>query len=225
MSNPKIVKRYANRKLYDTERSCYVTLDEIAQMVKDGEEVQVLDNKTKEDLTAVTLAQILVEEEKRVAKMPLKLLRSIIQSSNEALGDFYQKRVADPAKHLRDDVEKRVESIRDDVEKRVESLFRRDEKADQKPEGPATSADETPGDGGDAETPAAAAEEGGPVRAFVASTSEAFENWQKRIDDQVRDSITAMTHLTHARSDFERLQKRVEELEARLAALSGSDQG
>ena len=58
---PKVIKRYANRKLYDTERSCYVTLDEISQMIKEGDDVKVVDNKTKDDLTAVTLAQIIVE--------------------------------------------------------------------------------------------------------------------------------------------------------------------
>src|SRR6476660_6559710 len=82
----KVIKRYANRKLYDTERSCYVTLEEISQMIKDGDDVKVVDNKTKDDLTAVTLAQIIVEEEKKVQKMPLKLLRSIIQSGNELFG-------------------------------------------------------------------------------------------------------------------------------------------
>ena len=108
---PKVIKRYANRKLYDTERSCYVTLDEIAQMIKEGDDVQVVDNKSKDDLTAVTLAQIIVEEEKKVSRMPLKLLRSIIQSGNEAIGDFYQKRVMDPVASFKDDVERRVESL------------------------------------------------------------------------------------------------------------------
>src|SRR5688572_2955692 len=82
----KVIKRYANRKLYDTERSCYVTLEEISQMIKEGDDVKVVDNKTKDDLTAVTLAQIIVEEEKKVQKMPLQLLRSIIQSGETALG-------------------------------------------------------------------------------------------------------------------------------------------
>ena len=59
------IKRYANRKLYDTTQSCYVTLDEISELVKDGEDVHIVDNATSEDLTAVTLAQILLEEEKR----------------------------------------------------------------------------------------------------------------------------------------------------------------
>src|SRR3954470_23107812 len=108
---PKVIKRYVNRKLYDTERSCYVTLEEISQMIKDRDDVKVVDNKTKDDLTAVTLAQIIVEEEKKVQKMPLKLLRSIIQSGTEAIGEFYSDKVVDPVKRLRDDVQGRVESL------------------------------------------------------------------------------------------------------------------
>ena len=56
---PKVIKRYTNRKLYDTVESRYVTLDEIAEMIKAGAEVKVVDNRTKDDLTAVTLAQII----------------------------------------------------------------------------------------------------------------------------------------------------------------------
>src|SRR5688572_23256516 len=107
----KVIKRYANRKLYDTERSCYVTLEEISQMIKEGEDVKVVDNKTKDDLTAVTLAQIIVEEEKKVQKMPLKLLRSIIQSGNDAIGDGYEKRGVDPVKCRKYDGEQRVQSL------------------------------------------------------------------------------------------------------------------
>ena len=62
---PKVIKRYANRKLYDTVESRYVTLEEIAEMVKAGAEVRIVDNRTKDDLTSVTLAQIIFEEERR----------------------------------------------------------------------------------------------------------------------------------------------------------------
>src|SRR5262249_11748109 len=62
---PKVIKRYTNRKLYDTVESRYVTLDEIAQMIKGGAEVKIIDNRSKEDLTSVTLAQIIFEEEKK----------------------------------------------------------------------------------------------------------------------------------------------------------------
>jgi polyhydroxyalkanoate synthesis repressor PhaR len=55
----RIVKRYSNRKLYDTKDSRYVTLLQIAEMVRSGEEVQIIDNNSKQDLTEVTLAQII----------------------------------------------------------------------------------------------------------------------------------------------------------------------
>lgn len=64
-STPRIIKRYANRKLYDTSQSSYITLEEIAGLIRQGESIRIVDNRTKEDLTSVTLAQVLVEEEKR----------------------------------------------------------------------------------------------------------------------------------------------------------------
>jgi polyhydroxyalkanoate synthesis repressor PhaR len=60
----RVIKRYANRKLYDTRDSRYVTLDRIAELVRGGEEVKVIDNGSKADLTKVTLAQIIYEEQK-----------------------------------------------------------------------------------------------------------------------------------------------------------------
>src|SRR4051794_12277240 len=57
----RVIKRYSNRKLYDTKDSRYVTLLQIAEMVRSSEEVQIIDNNTKEDLTEVTLAQIIYE--------------------------------------------------------------------------------------------------------------------------------------------------------------------
>lgn len=206
----KVIKRYANRKLYDTERSCYVTLDEISVMIKEGEDVQVVDNKSKEDLTAVTLAQIIVEEEKKVAKMPLKLLRSIIQSSNDALGDFYQKNIIDPAKSLRDDVERKVDGI---FKRENGKEAAKDPSKDGAKDTPKKDVEESP------EGPEHA--DAGPVRAFVSSTSEAFETWQKRIDEQVRETVQRMSSATTAGTEVEALRKRVRELEDRLATLEG----
>ena len=64
----KIIKRYQNRKLYDTQQSCYVTLDDIAKMIRNSEEVMVIDNKTKNDITAATLTQIIFEAEKKASQ-------------------------------------------------------------------------------------------------------------------------------------------------------------
>ena len=70
MPDTRIIKRYANRKLYDTEHSRYVTLDQISEMIRNGDDVKIVDNKTKEDLTTVTLAQIIFEEEKKQRSLP-----------------------------------------------------------------------------------------------------------------------------------------------------------
>lgn len=80
MGETRVVKRYANRKLYDTQRSRYVTLEQIADMIRSGEDVKIVDNNTKEDLTAITLTQIIFEEEKKQSFLPLSALRNIIQS-------------------------------------------------------------------------------------------------------------------------------------------------
>ncbi|RMG17235.1 MAG: transcriptional regulator [Deltaproteobacteria bacterium] len=97
-SRVKVIKRYTNRKLYDTVESRYVTLDEIAEMIRNGEEVRVIDNRTKEDLTSVTFAQIIFEQEKKETRMPLSLLRDIVRHGGDSLQDFFateiQPRVA-----------------------------------------------------------------------------------------------------------------------------------
>jgi len=82
---PRLVKRYSNRKLYDTSDSRYVTLDEIARWVKAGEEVKIVENDSGEDLTAVTFAQIILEEErKKTGLLSLKVLRDLIQHGEQA---------------------------------------------------------------------------------------------------------------------------------------------
>jgi polyhydroxyalkanoate synthesis repressor PhaR len=86
---PRLIKRYGNRKLYDTQESRYVTLEAIAAFVKQGEEVSVVDNDTGEDLTAVTFAQIILEEERRKnGFLPLPILRKIIQHGEATIQDI-----------------------------------------------------------------------------------------------------------------------------------------
>jgi polyhydroxyalkanoate synthesis repressor PhaR len=76
----RVIKRYSNRKLYDTRDSRYVTLQQIGEMVRAGEEVQIIDNKTKEDKTEVTLALILSEDLRAQPKgVQLGALRDLIQ--------------------------------------------------------------------------------------------------------------------------------------------------
>src|SRR3954453_21528377 len=86
----RVIKRYSNRKLYDTKDSRYVTLLQIAEMVRGGEEVQIIDNNTKEDLTEVTLAQIIYEEKKANSRtVPLQTLKELIhQRTEKVLSDL-----------------------------------------------------------------------------------------------------------------------------------------
>lgn len=89
---PIIIKRYQNRKLYDTRNSSYVTLEDIGMLIRKGEDVRVLDNKTKEDLTSVTLMQILFEEEKKQRSLlPLHFLKKVIQEGSGAIVEFFTK--------------------------------------------------------------------------------------------------------------------------------------
>ena len=101
-SKVKIIKRYQNRKLYDTQQSCYVTLDDIAKMIRTNEEVMVIDNKSKNDITAATLTQIIFEAEKKASEYaPLSTLREIIQHGNGSISSFLAKLGAFPANAVR----------------------------------------------------------------------------------------------------------------------------
>jgi polyhydroxyalkanoate synthesis repressor PhaR len=86
----RVIKRYSNRKLYDTKDSRYVTLLQIAEMVRAGEEVQIIDNNTKDDLTEITLAQIIYEEQKAHSRnVPLQTLKELIhQRTEKVLGEL-----------------------------------------------------------------------------------------------------------------------------------------
>ncbi len=104
-----LIKRYANRKLYDTARSRYVTLDDIATMIKAGDELRIIDNESKEDLTSVTLAQIIFEEEKRESRMSLAMLRNLIQTGGTTLQEFFERSVRAPVAEIRDTAQRSVE--------------------------------------------------------------------------------------------------------------------
>lgn len=81
MSDVRIIKRYQNRKLYDTHQSCYVTLEEIAQIIREGHEIQVIDNKTKNDITYITQIQLLFDQERKSTKAgDVELLKRVIRS-------------------------------------------------------------------------------------------------------------------------------------------------
>lgn len=81
-----VIKRYPNRKLYDTEAKTYVTLDEITEMIRAGRDVHVIDHETGDDLTTLTLSQIILEQEKKTAGfLPRSLLTSLIRTGGDTL--------------------------------------------------------------------------------------------------------------------------------------------
>ncbi len=84
-----VIKKYGNRRLYDTSASRYINLDDIARMVRKGKNVQVVDARTGEDLTRVTLTQIIMEDAKeQPSGLPLELLRQLIVATDEVGRDF-----------------------------------------------------------------------------------------------------------------------------------------
>ncbi|MBF0361247.1 MAG: polyhydroxyalkanoate synthesis regulator DNA-binding domain-containing protein [Oligoflexia bacterium] len=92
MNKERIIKRYQNRKLYDTHQSCYVTLAEIFQIIREGHEIQVIDNKTKNDITYMTQIQILFDQEKKSEKSrDTELLKRVIRAEEGTFSGYIKK--------------------------------------------------------------------------------------------------------------------------------------
>jgi polyhydroxyalkanoate synthesis repressor PhaR len=89
-----LVKKYGNRRLYDTEESRYVRLDEIADRIRDGADVQVVDAKSNADLTAPTLAQIIFEDRNAARLLPVPLLVQLIRMGDGPLAEFLGRYVS-----------------------------------------------------------------------------------------------------------------------------------
>ncbi|MBD66125.1 MAG: hypothetical protein CME62_13015 [Halobacteriovoraceae bacterium] len=89
MKDVRIIKRYQNRKLYDTFQSCYVTLEEISQIIREGNEIQVIDNKTKNDITYMTQLQLLADQERKSLKPgDTELLKRVIRAEEGTLTGY-----------------------------------------------------------------------------------------------------------------------------------------
>jgi polyhydroxyalkanoate synthesis repressor PhaR len=92
MAEKVLLKKYTNRRLYDTEKSTHVTLSQVGDMIRAGKQVEVTDAKTKEDVTAFILTQIVLEEaKKKGAFLPVPLLHLIIQYGDNVLEEFFQE--------------------------------------------------------------------------------------------------------------------------------------
>jgi polyhydroxyalkanoate synthesis repressor PhaR len=91
MADKILVKKYPNRRLYDTEKSAHITVQEIGQLIKEGHEIQVIDAKTNEDVTAYILTQIILEEARQNnILLPTPVLHLIIRYGGTLLDDFFK---------------------------------------------------------------------------------------------------------------------------------------
>jgi polyhydroxyalkanoate synthesis repressor PhaR len=110
-----VIKKYGNRRLYDTAESRYVNLDDIAGFVRQGKDVQVVDAKTGQDLTRVTLTQVIMEDAKdKPTGLPLELLRQLVIASDEVRQEFvmwYLKSAFDAYQKVQDAVQSRLGEV------------------------------------------------------------------------------------------------------------------
>jgi polyhydroxyalkanoate synthesis repressor PhaR len=206
---PRIVKRYSNRKLYDTVESRYVTLPQIAVLVRNGEDVRIIDNNTKEDLTSVTLAQILYEEERKQSRaLPLSALKDLIHTSGEKLSEFFRE--GPVGKMLRKDGDAPAEGAEaTPVEPAAESAVEaaKDSKEVASKDGKDAAKDDKP-------------QEPGKFEKLVEQSKASFAEWSAAVDERARkvfEGVYPATQLEKLTAEVKRLSQRVDELEARLA--------
>ena len=196
MAEARIIKRYANRKLYDTQHSRYVTLEQISEMIRAGDDVKIIDNKSKEDLTSVTLAQIIFEEEKKRSFMPLLAMRNIIQSG----GGWFAE-----------------------AQRRVSSVLKRGDAepapAEREPEEPEAD-DDAGGDGEGSPRRREGLVVLRELRHWVAEQQHALDDWQRRMDGRIRSAIEGISPFSAVHKDVKALADRIAELEAKLHEMT-----
>ena len=111
-----LIKRYANRKLYNTESSRYITLKGISELVHDGKDIRVIDNETGKEITSVVLSQILVDDQKQggddAQAVPGQVLSELIQKGGDALYDAFRRGV--------DDAQENIHEIRQSVRRWIQ---------------------------------------------------------------------------------------------------------
>ena len=141
-----VIKKYGNRRLYDTAASRYINLDEMAALIREGKELKVVDAKTGEDLTRVTLTQIITEDAReKPTGLPLELLRQLIVASDHARQEFimwYLKSAFDTYQTVKDAVENRLSHMQSSLLSPGEAIKRFMAGSQSQPQQPADSASE-----------------------------------------------------------------------------------
>jgi polyhydroxyalkanoate synthesis regulator protein len=178
-----------------------VTLDDISTMIKSGEEVQVIDNKSGDDLTSVTLAQIIFETEKKAHFMPLNLLRGLIQQSGENIGGFAREQVEtvqSRAQDIRDTASDTVTRITSQFGETVGRVIKTDGEGEVIVEGAPEGAAPT-----EKQSPAS-------VKEMLSSSQKNLEEIQRGIEDRVQEGLGAVS---------EGFSREVEDILERLGSL------
>jgi polyhydroxyalkanoate synthesis repressor PhaR len=205
----RLIKRYGNRKLYDTSESRYITLDEIARLVRSGSDVKVIDNENGDDLTAITFAQIILEEEKRRSSLiSLGLLRELVQHGEDTLAD------------LRSRVEKGVEAIGTMGEKagrRVQEMVSGAVAGEREAGAPPTTEAGTPDANGEAGK--------GFFDELLAAPQRRLEALQRSIDERIKSSVGRITNHPMVQHEVQRIERSIKKLEERLARLRRDEAG
>jgi polyhydroxyalkanoate synthesis repressor PhaR len=108
-----VIKRYANRKLYDTESRHYVTLEDLADFIRRGEDVQVIDHVSGEDLTSVTLVQVIFEEEKKIGGLlPQVFLTRLIRAGGQTVNALRGRLASiDPLNMVDEEIRRRLAEL------------------------------------------------------------------------------------------------------------------
>lgn len=206
----RVIKRYSNRKLYDTKDSQYVTLQQIGEMVRRGEDVQIIDNKTKEDKTEVTLALIISEDLKNKPRsVPLGTLRTLIQERGERL--LSTLRESSVGKLISGTEEEGAEAAEEGA---VASEGEGD--TERSAEGEAGAAIEPPAPAAvePEETTTSAAK--AKLDELVESTRHSLDQLQTSLDERVHSLLPGASPVRNLERAVEDLTRRVEALEAQL---------
>ena len=119
-----LIKKYANRKLYDTRTSRYITLEGIAQLVRDGHEIKVVDRDDDRDLTQVTLSQVVLEEEKRGPARLVDAGGEMLHDRGQALLEYVRKTLNVPT-DIRNEVGRRREGLETVMDDAIEEALHR----------------------------------------------------------------------------------------------------
>jgi polyhydroxyalkanoate synthesis repressor PhaR len=203
-----LIKRYANRKMYDTKASRYVTLDGVTDLIRAGEDLRIIDNDSGEDLTAVTFAQIIYEEEKRKSGfLELPALRWIIQQGGATLEGILSRvdKGREAIENVREMAEERMRHVRDLVQ------------------GTEPRADGSSRAGQHRTAPEP--ESSGPglrmISELLEGSQRQLEQLQHRIDSQVRASIDRLTHHPALRKELQRIEDNIKALEHQINRVRG----